>query len=75
MSYQVILEILITNHFFLILRETSQDTDGFKKSISSLYEKSGLQAVFTDDIVKLINVANSEKDYDFIRVILVGCLR
>ena len=51
------------------------DEDGFKSNMANIFDVSGLQSIFTDDIVKLIDLASDDKDFDLIKNILLECMR
>ena len=56
------------------VRLSTPDPEGFKKSMSQLFQKSGLQSIFNDDLVKLISLAEADEDFELVKNILVGCL-
>ena len=57
------------------IRLSTLDADGFKKRIGDLFQKSGLQSIFNDDLMKLINLAETDEDFELAKNILIGCMR
>ena len=51
------------------------DREGFKKTTNSLFVNSGIHSIFTDDIIKLINLAESDEDFDLVKNILLEYMR
>ena len=57
------------------VRFATTDDEAFKASMEAVFDKSGLHSVFTEDIIKLINLATSDSDFDFVKKILVETMR
>lgn len=57
------------------VRLATADEEGFKKNMNELFAKSGLQSLFTEDILKLIELAETDEDFDLVKNILLECFR
>jgi hypothetical protein len=62
-------------HSIVNCRAATKNEDAFKARIATGFQESGLRTIFAEDIVKLINLADLDQDFDFIRKVLVECAR
>jgi hypothetical protein len=62
-------------HSIVNCRAATKNEDAFKAQIATGFQESGLRTIFAEDIIKLINLADLDQDFDFIRKLLVECAR